>query len=179
MTTNKRSGEHRLNLMLENVDPKDLEKARQQAESEARKMESRFPEEDVAITHTMKAARQFEQGMDAVTDVLLTLVLKFGRATTWLVGMGALLVVCIIVLIVSLVNIGTLSSQVADLQMSQHEIARIQRNIERKTNETSTKVLQTEQRVRQTAEAVDKAKAIVVPTPSDKGKRLKLEIDSR
>lgn len=139
------SGEHLLELQ-QKTNPLELESAKKTVLFELEKTDN--------LPHTLKAAEKFGLGLDSVTDVLLILVLKFGRATSVLIAIGGLLIVCLLGLVISLVNVAALSSQMADIQLKQEEIARLQVRIETKTTETKEKVDSTEKKIVETQEAV-------------------------
>jgi hypothetical protein len=104
-----------------------------------------------------EAAARFQAGLDKVIDVLLILVLKFGRATTMLLVMGILNIICVVTLIVATVHVTALRSEVRDLMDHQEEFARSQKRIERTTTETKQDVATTSQKVSETQAKVETA----------------------
>lgn len=117
----------------------------------------------------LEAATKFQAGLDKVTDVLLILVLKFGRATTFLIVVGIINIVVLTINVIATVNIAALRSEVRDLMDRQEEFARSQKRIEKTTVETKQDVASTNQKVAETQAKVDTA---VETAP-------KVEIDAR
>src|SRR5512142_715347 len=122
-----------LDRTIHSVSPKQLEEA-----------ENRVSLLGIAGEMHVAAANKFEAGLDKVINVLLVLVLKFGRATTALVAVGTLLFFCLLLLVYSTVNIVVLSSQIQDLQAKQDALIQSQNRLEKTAKATerelSTKV---------------------------------------
>lgn len=68
------------------------------------------------------AANKFVSGLDAVTDALLLVIMKFGRATTALWSVGIVVVVCLIVMLAILVDLYSLSTRMSYIEIKQQEI---------------------------------------------------------
>lgn len=117
----------------------------------------------------LEAANKFQAGLDKVIDVLLVLVMKFGRATSALILGGIVLVVCMFALVIVTIQIFSLRSEVRDLLDRQEEFSRSQKRIEKTSNETQEKVESTGKAVEETQE---KVKAAVDASP-------KVEVDKR
>ena len=77
-----------------------------------------------------------DSDLDKVVDVLLILVLKFGRATSALLAIGILLVVCLVTLIIAAVKVLEVSSQLAEIQQHQDEFSISQKHIEESSDLT-------------------------------------------
>lgn len=103
----------------------------------------------------VEAATRFQAGLDKVIDVLLILVLKFGRATTMQLVNGGLNIACLVTLIIATVQITTLRSEVKDLMFKQEEFAKSQKRIEKTTSETQQDVATASQKVAETKAKVD------------------------
>jgi hypothetical protein len=122
----------------------------------------------------IEAANKFQAGLDKVIDVLLVLVMKFGRATSVLILGGLVLVVNLVSLVVVTIQIFSLRSEVRDLLDRQESFSRSQERIEKTANATQEKVEATQAKVDTAVETspkieVDKrtgkAKLIVPATP--------------
>lgn len=140
----------------------------------------------------MEAANRFQAGLDHVVNVLLMLVLKFGRASTLLVVMGAINSACLVFLVICTVQIATLRSEMRDLLDRQEVLAKSQVRIEKAAQDTNEKVDQTNQKVEIAVEQqpkieVDaktgKAKIVVkkppvkvVPPPSSASAPLEIDV---
>ncbi len=103
----------------------------------------------------VEAATKFQAGLDKVIDVLLVLVMKFGRATSVLVLGGIVLVISLVVLVVSTIQIVQLRSDVRDLLDRQEAFAQSQDRVEKTTHETQEKVESTGKAVEATQEKVE------------------------
>lgn len=103
----------------------------------------------------MEAANRFQAGLDKVIDVLLILVLKFGRATTMLLANGIFSIICLVTLVVATVQIMSLRSEMKDLMDRQEEFAKSQQRIERTTNDTQKQVTTASKQVEETSAKVD------------------------
>lgn len=95
----------------------------------------------------MQAANRFQAGLDSVVNVLLMLVLKFGRASTLLLAMGVVSSVCLIFLVICTIQIVEIKTQMRDLMDRQEVLAKTQMRIEKTSQETNQKVEQTQQKV--------------------------------
>jgi len=119
-----------LTKTLESIPPEQLDA-----------MRARFKQEvETSGAMHVQAATKFQAGLDKVVDVLLILVLKFGRATSALLAIGVVLIVCLITLIIATVKILELSSQVADIAHHQEEAALSTQRIEKATTDTQKQV---------------------------------------
>ncbi len=116
-----------------------------------------FRDLEVSGSRHVEAATKFQAGLDKVTDVLLILVLKFGRASTMLLALGILNVICIAIIVVATVYIAALRSEVGDLMDRQEEFAKSQKRIEKTTTETKQDVATTSQKVAETQAKVETA----------------------
>ncbi len=116
-----------------------------------------FRDFEVSGSKHVEAATKFQAGLDKVVDVLLILVLKFGRASTMLLVLGLLNVACVITIIVTTVQIAVLRSEVGDLMDRQEEFAKSQKRIEKTTTETKQDVATTSQKVSETQAKVETA----------------------
>jgi cell division protein FtsL len=151
-----------LDNTLNSIPPEKLAEMRRHTEDELDKLKA-------SGSIHVEAANRFQAGLDKITDVLLILVMKFGRATTVLLIVGGLNIVLLVALIISLVNILSLRSEARDLLDRQEEFARSQKRLERTTNDTQEKVDTTSKRIEETQHKVDTA---VESAP-------KVEVDSR
>jgi hypothetical protein len=104
----------------------------------------------------IEAANKFQAGLDKVVDVLLVLVMKFGRATSVLILGGLVLVINLVALVVVTVQIFSLRSEVQDLLDRQEAFSRSQERIEKTANVTQQKVEATQQKVETAVEAAPK-----------------------
>lgn len=104
----------------------------------------------------IEAANKFQAGLDKVIDVLLVLVMKFGRATSVLILGGILLVVNLVALLIVTVQIFSLRSEVRDLLDRQETFSKSQERIEKTANETQEKVEATQAKVDTAVEATPK-----------------------
>ncbi len=111
---------------------------------------------EMGTSRHLEAAQRFEAGMDKVVDVLLMLVLKFGRATTAQVVNLFLLFVCLLILVISTINVSYLRDEVKDLMYQQEDLMRAQKRIEQTTEATKKGVDTTSQQVTKVAEATPK-----------------------
>jgi hypothetical protein len=118
----------------------------------------------------IEAANKFQAGLDKVIDVLLVLVMKFGRATTVLVVAGIVALVNLIALLVVTINIFVLRSEVRDLLYQQEDFARSQRRIERTATETQEKVESTGKAVEATKTAVETVPKVELDRKTGKAK---------
>lgn len=150
------------------IDPKELEKARSLlTEKREIPLVSLPPESDPSppsvdfrdLRTTGQIASQFNQGLDKVTDVLLLLVLKFGRASSLLVGVLVGIAICIIALVWNTAYLAATRSDVADAQAQQEEILRKQEEILKQTQEAYNSVMDAKKVAEEAAEA---APAVVV-----------------
>lgn len=104
----------------------------------------------------VEAANKFQAGLDKVIDVLLMLVLKFGRATTAQIVNMVILLACLITLVVTTVNISYLRSEVRSLMYKQEDLMKAQARIEKTASETNSKVNTTNRIVSDAVEASPK-----------------------
>lgn len=111
---------------------------------------------EVSTSRHLEAAQRFEAGMDKVVDVLLMLVLKFGRATTAQVVNLFLLFMCLLILVISTINVSYLRDEVKDLMYQQEDLMRAQKRIEQTTEATKKDVATTSEQVTKVAEATPK-----------------------
>jgi len=125
-------------------------------------------------TKHVEAATKFQAGLDKVVDVLLILVLKFGRATAVLIVLGVLNIICLTVNVVATVQLTTLRVQVRDLMNQQEDFARSQKRIEKTTSETKQDVATTSKKVAESnarvETAVEAAPKVEVDTKTGKAK---------
>ncbi len=139
-----------LDNTLNSIPPEKLEEMRRHTEDELEKLKT-------SGSIHVEAANRFQAGLDKVTDVLLILVMKFGRATNMLLAIGILLVVNLAMLVISTVQAVTIRTQMTDLQDRQEDFARSQKRLERTTNDTQVKVDSTSKKVDETQQKVDSA----------------------
>lgn len=104
----------------------------------------------------LEAAAKFEAGMDKVVDVLLMLVLKFGRATTAQIVSLFILFVCLITLVITTINVSYLRGEVKDLMRQQESLMQAQKRIERTTTETKKDMADTSLRMTAAAQSAPK-----------------------
>lgn len=120
-----------LSKALKSVTPDELEA-----------MRLKFQEEmDKSSAKHAQAAERFSAGLDKVVDVMLILVLKFGRATTMLLVIGALNIVCLLMMVISTIQMTSVNSQVHDLVMQQESFAASQKRLEKTTTDSSQEVV--------------------------------------
>ncbi len=145
------SGHQVLDKALRSISPKALQKARDQVSQV-----SNTPVEIRVASDSERArastAERFSSGLDAVTDVLLLLVLKFGRATSFLVACGLVLLACLAALIVSIVKISDSTRKSEDVLLQIERIEHDQQGLEKK-------VIETKSQVDRTARTVDRVEA--------------------
>lgn len=155
------------------IDPKELEKARTILELERKREiplmslppEGGPPSVDFReLRTTGEIASQFNQGLDKVTDVLLLLVLKYGRASSLLVGVLVGIAICIVALVWNTAYLAATRADVAETQMKQEEILQKQSEILRKTKEAYSSAME----AKEVAEAAAAAAPAVVV--DEKGK---------
>ena len=133
-------------------------------------MRKRFQDEiELSGAVHVAAATKFQAGLDKVVDVLLILVLKFARATSALIAIGFVLIVCLVTLIVATVKVLEVSNQVAEIQQHQDEFSMSQKRIEESTTATQKQVDSTNQKIDATQAKVD---TVVDSAP-------KVEVDAR
>lgn len=118
----------------------------------------------------VEAANKFQNGLDKVTDVLLILVMKFGRATTVLLIAGLFNLILLITLVICTVNILSLRSETQDLLDRQESFARSQSRIEKTTNDTQEKVTSTSKTVEETQAKVEAAPKLELDRKTGKAK---------
>jgi cytoskeletal protein RodZ len=97
-------------------------------------------EEPISARSSVKAADKFVAGLDAVTNVLLTLVLKFGRATSMLVVVTGVLILCLVSLVIAVGQVFTIKSQLHELLEKHEDLSRAQARIEKSTQATQAVV---------------------------------------
>ncbi len=104
-------------------------------------------------------------GLDRVVEVIARLVLKFGRATSALLVIGGLLIICLTVLIISMVQFITVRNEMRDLIDRQELLIKSQARLEKSAlatqailEETQKKVSETQARVETVAESTPKIK---------------------
>ena len=139
-----------LDNTLNSIPPEKLAEMRRHTEDELEKLKT-------SGSIHVEAANRFQAGLDKVTDVLLILVMKFGRATNMLLAIGILLVVNLAMLVIATVQSVTIRTQMTDLQDRQEDFARSQKRLERTTNDTQVKVDSTSKKVDETQQKVDSA----------------------
>lgn len=162
------------------IDPKELEKARNILEVE-RKREiplmslppDRGPSDNAPpsvdfreLRTTGEIASQFNQGLDKVTDVLLLLVLKYGRAASLLVGVLVGIAICIVALIWNTAYLAATRADVAEAQMKQEEILQKQSETLKQTREAYSSAME----AKEVAEAAAAAAPAVVVDEDGKAK---------
>lgn len=132
------------------------------------------------------AANKFQAGLEGVTNVLLNLVLNFGRASTLLLVIGGINVVCLVMMVISTIQMISVKSQVDDLLMKQESFAVSQRRFDQSNEEVVKKVEETKAKIDDVAETSPKVKVdsktgrprLVLPVPSTAtSKKLELRID--
>lgn len=104
-------------------------------------------------------------GLDRIVEVIARLVLKFGRATSALLAIGGLLILCLIILIVSMVQFITIRNEMRDLLDRQELLIKSQARLEKSAlatqvvlEETQKKVSETQAKVETVAESTPKIK---------------------
>ena len=104
-------------------------------------------------------------GLDKIVEVIAILVLKFGRATSVLLAIGGLLILCLTVLVISMVQFMTVKSETRSLLDRQEVLIKSQARLEASTMatqnalvEASKKITETQARVETVAEATPKIK---------------------
>jgi len=136
-------------------------------------MRKRFHDEiELSGALHVEAASKFQAGLDKVVDVLLILVLKFGRATTMLIVLGLLNVVCLVINVIATVQVASTRSEVRDLVERQEEFASSQKRIETSTTATQKTIDATQAKVDSVVEASPKIEVdaktgkakIIIPT---------------
>lgn len=161
------------------LDPKELKRARALVEAETKKeipLVSLPPDSDSSppsvdfreLRTTGQIASQFNQGLDKVTDVLLLLVLKFGRASSLLVGVLVGIALCIIALIWNTAYLAATRADIAEAQIKQEEVLKQQEEILKRTKEAYNSAME----AKQTAEEAAKTAPSVVVDEDGKAKLL-------
>ena len=117
-----------------------------------------------------EAADRFSAGLDKVVDVLLILVLKFGRATSMIIAMIVILGLCCVTLVVSTIHVMTLKYDVADLIRRQEAFARVQERLEKATNSTQEQVSSTNKKIEETQATIEAAPKIEIDKKTGKPK---------
>jgi type II secretory pathway pseudopilin PulG len=148
-----------LNKTIESVRPEKLENMRQTFQREL----------EMSGAIHVEAAQKFQAGLDKVVDVLLILVLKFGRATTALLAIGFVILISLVTMIIATVKIIELSSAVAEIQQHQEEASLSAQRIEKATTDTQKQVDTTSKKIDDTQAKVD---SVAASTPQ-------VEVDSR
>lgn len=104
-------------------------------------------------------------GLDKMIDVIALLVLKFGRATTALIGVGSLLILCLITLVISMAQSMVIRNEVRDLLDRQELLIKSQARLEKTMTatqlvltDTLEKVVETQAKVETVAESTPKIK---------------------
>lgn len=172
---------HKMSKTLSDVSPHDLEEARKMLDKEKAKLRDEShslappPSGDIEegrysttssedIRETGIVAKQFIEGMTQVQDVLLILVLKYGRATTVLLAVLIGLVPVTLILIWILVVNYSQQATTEELVHKLSDIQKEQKSILRKVNEAATQAAAAEAKA---AEARDAAPKVIL---DDKGK---------
>lgn len=118
------------------------------------------------------AADKFEAGLDKVIDVLLMLVLKFGRATTAQIISLVVLLACLVTVVITTINISYLRSEIRSLMYHQEELMQAQKRIEKNTTDTKKDTATMSQRVSEVADATPKIEV-------DQNGKAKLVLDEK
>lgn len=139
-----------LDNTLNSIPPEKLQEMRRHTEDELEKLKT-------SGSIHVEAANRFQAGLDKVTDVLLILVMKFGRATAMLLAIGIVLVLNLAMLVIATVQSVTIRTQMTDLQERQEDFARSQKRLERTTTDTQDKVDSTSKKVDETQQKVESA----------------------
>lgn len=137
-----------LNDILNDLTPEQQQRMRERFEADLQRS---------GAAH-VEAARKFQAGLEGVTNVMLNLVLNFGRASTLLLVIGATNILCLIMMVISTVQAVSIRSQVDDLLMKQESLVVSQRQLEKSTTEATEEV----------SKKVDETKAIVETAPKIK-----------
>lgn len=124
----------------------------------------------------VEAANKFQAGLDKVVDVLLILVMKFGRASTMLLANGIVTLICLVALIIAIVQVTSLRFEVKDLLDRQEAFSRAQDRIEKTTTETKNDVANTNQKVSETQAKVDDVAQASPKVEVDKNGKAKLVV---
>jgi len=143
--------ENPLNEIIRSIPPDKLEDMRAEM--------SNF--EQGSRTH-VEAANQFRTGLDKVIDVLLILVLKFGRATSVLLAVGILMTLGTVILVVNTIQAVQLRSDVAALLDQQEQFARSQKRLEKTAAENQAR---TQRSVEATRDQIKSVETQIEKTP--------------
>jgi hypothetical protein len=134
-------------------------------------MRKRFQDEiELSGAVHVAAATKFQAGLDKVVDVLLILVLKFARATSALIAIGFVLIVCLVTLIIATVKVLEVSNQVAEIQQHQDEFSMSQKRIEESTTATQKQVDSTSQKIDATQAVLESDPHVEVDTKTGRAK---------
>ena len=155
------SGQHLLARIRE-VDPKDLAKAKRDVEREMLKQEMKHALDPVGppplpprITNSDRVrantTEQFNAGLDVVTDVLLILMMKFGRAANLLRTAVLVLLGCFVGITVTLVTQHDTASKMEEVALRMERVESQQRYLSLESKETATKVEATKKKVDEAA----------------------------
>jgi len=165
---------HRMDKTLSDISPEDLKKAREmfvQAKAALQKKEDSLApppsgDDDVTdrysttssedIKRTGEIASQFIEGLDKIQDVLLVLVLKFGRSTTMLLAVLLGLIPVTTLLIWNLTVGYGQQYDTKELIRQLESIQREQRGILRQVNEAVSRATAAEAKAKEAKEAAPK-----------------------
>lgn len=158
------SGQHLLQKIRE-VDPKDLDKARREVETEVLKQEMKHvlsapPPLPISreVTHSERVraytTEQFTTGLDVVTDVLLILTMKFGRAATLIRTAILVLLGCFVGITITLISQHDTASKMDEISLRMETVESQQRYLNQETQETKTKLDQTKALVDEAASEI-------------------------
>jgi hypothetical protein len=78
--------------------------------------------EKLKSNETVTAANKFVSGLDAVTDALLLVILKFGRATTALWSVGIVVVLCLLVLLAIMIDLTSLGNRMGYIELRLQDV---------------------------------------------------------
>ncbi len=131
--------QRRMRQTIGPVSPQELDRARAHVKSETAKIQedddskASLSKSSIAraadIEELKKAstvASQFNQGLDKVTDVLLILVLKYGRASSMLVGVLFGITIALAVQVYNTISLANARSEVSNLLREMEEIQKKQ-----------------------------------------------------
>lgn len=140
------------------------------------RMRERFQEDlERSGAKYAEAANKFQAGLEGVTNVMLNLVLNFGRASTLLLVIGAINTLCLIMMVISTIQVTAVKSQMDDLLLKQEASAkRLEKTTTESNEEVVKKVEETKAKVDNVVETAPKVKVdartgkakLVVPAPS-------------
>jgi hypothetical protein len=108
-------------------------------------------------------------GLDKIVEVIGILVLKFGRATSALIAVGIMLVLCLVTLVTSMVQSMVIRSEMRDLLDRQELLIKSQGRLEKASSSTQKVLTDTLQKV---VETQAKIETVAETTP-------KIKVDSK